>query len=238
MESVGCVHRLVVRDVDGKDECDYAVQVKASRCSAALTIACPPVITTDKYAQTVHLRESDSVAFEIPFKANPQPDVSWKYNNKDVVTSRHLSMDVIYNMTSLCLASVKVADSGTYTLTLQNEHGKVVLNIKVVVTGRPSAPQNLAVKRVTENSAILAWDAPRTDGGSAIKQYVIEKRDARRYGYTHVGSTRSCEFKVGRLVEGQEYTFQVSAENDVGVGQAAELTQAVTAKSPYCECEA
>ena len=233
VEAIGNVHKLIIKDVEGKDECDYSVHIKSSRSTANLSIACPPVITTEKYSETIQLREGDSVALEVPFKANPQPKVSWKYNGQDVVTSRRLAMDVIYNMTSVCLASVKTEDSGRYSLILNNEHGKVTLDINVKVTGRPSVPENLTFSKVTENSVTLTWDEPKTDGGSRIKQYVIEKRDTRRHGYTHVGSTRSREFKVGRLVEGQEHTFQVSAENDVGVGRAAELTQGVTAKSPY-----
>lgn len=136
-------------------------------------------------------------------------------------------------MTSLCIGHVKVNDSGRYNLVLENEHGKTSLTIKVHVTGRPSMPQDLHVDKVKENSVVLKWSPPETDGGAKVKGYVIEKRDAHRRTYTHVGSTKNTEFKVMRLVEGQEYTFQVSAENDVGVSEPAELTQGVTAKSPY-----
>ena len=39
--------------------------------------------------------------------------------------------------------------------------------------------------------------------------------------------------QVGRLVEGNQYVFQVSAENSVGVGEPAELSQSITTKSPF-----
>jgi titin len=142
-------------------------------------------------------------------------------------------MDIIRNMTSLCIGHVKVNDSGTYKLILENEHGKTTLNIKVKVVGRPSMPQNLHVENVKENSVTLKWTPPASDGGAKVKGYIIEKRDPFKRAYTHVGSTKSTDYKVMRLVEGQEYTFQVSAENDVGVSEPAELTQGVTAKSPY-----
>ncbi len=103
----------------------------------------------------------------------------------------------------------------------------------LLLTGRPSAPNDLKVTKVTERSATLQWRPPNKDGGSAIKQYVIEKRDTSRRTYTQVGTTQGCEFKVPHLSEGTEYVFQVSAENDVGLGEAAELYQGIVAKSPY-----
>ena len=39
----------------------------------------------------------------------------------------------------------------------------------------------------------------------------------------------------GRLVEGTQYTFQVSAENEIGVGEAAELAQGISTKSEFSE---
>ena len=192
------------------------------------------MIAIQKYtSKTIHLREGAFLKIEVPFKANPQPEVTWEFNRKPLVTSPRLSRDVIYNMTSIVLGSAKVTDSGTYTLTLRNEHGKVTLDVKVKVTGRPTVPRDLTVKKVTDSYAVLAWETPEQDGGSDITGYVIEKRDTRRMAYVHVGSTKSREFKVTRLVEGQEYTFQVSAENDVGVGPPAELVHAVTAKTEH-----
>jgi len=52
-----------------------------------------------------------------------------------------------------------------------------------------------------------------------------------------VGTTGDTgnEFRVIRLVAGNEYVLRVSAENEVGVGEPAELSQGITAKSPYCK---
>ena len=105
--------------------------------------------------------------------------------------------------------------------------------IILLKTGRPTEPRDLKVISVDESSVTLKWTPPASDGGSKVKNYIIEKRDVSRRTYTQVGSTASCEFKVTRLVQGNDYVFQVSAENDVGAGNAAELSQSITAKSPY-----
>ncbi|ELT96022.1 hypothetical protein CAPTEDRAFT_139799 [Capitella teleta] len=136
-------------------------------------------------------------------------------------------------MTSLSLGHVKLKDAGNYKLTLENSHGSVSLDVRVKVIGKPSPPQNLKVKEVTQNSVKLTWSPPAEDGGSSIISYHVEKRDPKRKMYTQVGETESCEFKVTRLFEGNEYVFQVTAENDIGIGEPAELSQGITPQSPY-----
>ena len=107
----------------------------------------------------------------------------------------------------------------------------------VVPAGRPSMPRSLTVTEVTDTSVSLRWSRPETDGGKPITRYVVEKRDPAKSTYIPVGTTSDTgsEFRVIRLVAGNEYVLRVSAENEVGVGEPAELSQGITAKSPYCK---
>jgi len=69
-----------------------------------------------------------------------------------------------------------------------------------------------------------------------IQQYVVEKRDMTRGGnWVQTGSVDGATTKhqVGKLIEGNEYLFRVVAENKIGTGPPAELSQPVTAKLPY-----
>ena len=104
-------------------------------------------------------------------------------------------------------------------------------------TGRPGMPRNLKVTEVTDNSVSLSWSTPQIDGGKPITRYVIEKREPSKSTYIPVGTTSpdTTQFRVIRLVAGSEYVLQVSAENEVGVGEPAELSQGITAKSPFSE---
>ena len=96
-------------------------------------------------------------------------------------------------------------------------------------------PRSLAVTEVTDTSVSLRWSRPETDGGKPITRYIVEKRDPAKSTYIPVGTTAdTCyEFRVIRLVAGNEYVLRVSAENEVGVGDPAELSHGITAKSPY-----
>ena len=94
----------------------------------------------------------------------------------------------------------------------------------------PSAPLNLRASHVTADSVTLDWTRPRSDGGSAITGYVIERRDPASNYWTRVGSTdqrAKTTHVVGGLRPGAECHLQVLAENDIGVSDPCTLSAPV-----------
>lgn len=81
------------------------------------------------------MKEGESTAIEVPFTANPQPEVRWTHNKNPVKPSKRLTLDSIRNMTSLCIGRVENEDAGNYVLTLENPYGKVSITVKIVVLG-------------------------------------------------------------------------------------------------------
>ncbi len=100
---------------------------------------------------------------------------------------------------------------------------------------KPSAPKNLKAPSVTETTVSLSWEVPDDNGGSDIMGYVVEKREASKRSWTAVSTVENLETVVESLTEGTKYMFRVAAQNEVGVGEFAELEQAVQAKSPHGE---
>lgn len=84
----------------------------------------------------------------------------------------------------------------------------------------------------------LRWEPPLADGGSEITNYIIEKRETSRANWALVTSNihgHITDCSVEKLIEGHEYQFRVSAENQYGVGDPV-MTDPVTVKNPYGEC--
>ena len=102
-------------------------------------------------------------------------------------------------------------------------------------SGRPSAPQLLEVSGVTEDSVMLSWLAPNSDGGSRIFRYIVEICDyVRAEGWIRVKEVDSSDILVAcveGLKEGKPYLFRVFAENEVGSGMAMELAEPVVPSS-------
>lgn len=87
---------------------------------------------------------------------------------------------------------------------------------------------------ISKISADLKWQAPSTDGGSPITNYVVEKRDVRRKAWQSVDTTvKELKYTVTPLNEGSLYVFRVAAENAVGMGEFCELEDAVLAKDTF-----
>lgn len=82
---------------------------------------------------------------------------------------------------------------------------------------------------------VLSWQPPTNTGGSEISAYIIEKRDAKRNTWTPVDKVTgiTLTYAVQKLLEGNQYYFRVSAENDIGTSEPVELREPVLAKCPY-----
>jgi len=80
---------------------------------------------------------------------------------------------------------------------------------------KPAPPTPPILSNATPTSVFVAWDAPSSDGGSAITSYLL-----RRYnGFTTTGSfkeywTGGLSYLVNDLTPGAVYTFVVYAKND------------------------
>ena len=96
----------------------------------------PPKFLEDR-EDILRLNVGQSTAIELPFSANPMPEVTWMYNGKPTMpNAKRIKHETIYGMTSMTMAKVIRSDSGDYKVTLENDHGSASLTIKVIVKGK------------------------------------------------------------------------------------------------------
>ena len=93
----------------------------------------------------------------------------------------------------------------------------------------PSAPRDVKVTVVTSLSVTLQWIPPANNGGAELTGYIIEKRLGTKHTWEKAATveTSVTEYTVENLKEKCAYYFRVSAENEVGVGEAASTEKAV-----------
>lgn len=88
-------------------------------------------------------------------------------------------------------------------------------------------------EHLTSDSCKLNWFFPEDDGGSAISNYVIEKREAERKAWTSLSYTLSRHSAVAHnLIVGKSYFFRVAAENSIGVGPFIHTAAEIVIKDP------
>ena len=102
---------------------------------------------------------------------------------------------------------------------------------------KPSPPQNPTARSVDKTHIDVTWEVPESDGGSPITQYVVEKKDVAKKNWTSGETVAASELKctLSKLVEGNDYLIRVSAENEIGRSEPAQIAEPVTAKLPFGE---
>merc|ERR1711899_722851 len=93
--------------------------------------------------------------------------------------------------------------------------------VKTAARGLPGSP-SVQVTAVTSKSTTLNWSPPINTGGE-LTGYLIEKRLSTTHKWEKVATvdTAVTQYTVENLKEKSEYYFRVSAENEVGAGEAA-----------------
>lgn len=103
-------------------------------------------------------------------------------------------------------------------------------------TGPPSAPVGpIQALSVTRDSVTLQWKRPKSDGGSPLTGYIVEKREGSRQSYVHVTRLSSDVniVNIPGLMEGHDYYFRVIAENRYGRSSPLESDMTITPKKIY-----
>jgi titin len=150
----GKVHKLTISKANVEDIGDYTATYSETTLwtSAKLSIAfAPQVLDVNKLRDRIVIKAGSSTVVEVPFAASPKPWVEWKYNDCCTLpdVQRFKVVDTVANMVCLSIATAVRGDSGTYTVSLENDLGKTDATVELVVQGRD---ENCCVKRTKVNT--------------------------------------------------------------------------------------
>lgn len=100
--------------------------------------------------------------------------------------------------------------------------------------GPPGIPHSV---ETNTDSITLSWTKPRSDGGSPITGYVLEKRKIGDDKWTRATNVTipGLTYRVTGLQENCEYEFRVAACNAAGQGSWSSNSDGIVARMPPCE---
>jgi len=152
---------------------------------------------------------------------------SWRQvvtSSQTTIEIRGLKKDSSYNFRVIARNSV----GNSEPFLIDETFTAAKADIPKSLPGMPS----VAVKDVTSRSVTLTWTPPSDTGGVHLLGYIIEKRISSSESWERVETVESsCRiFTVENLKEKSEYYFRVSAENEVGSGEA-HMTEKVSLKT-------
>lgn len=120
----------------------------------------------------------------------------------------------VIGSTSTLLGVAAVDGSATVSITDDPQ-------IFIAIT-RPDAPTAISATSGGNESSIITWSAPTSDGGSAITGYTVTAST----GQTCTSATTTCSM-VG-LTNGTAYTFTVKATNAIGISDVSSVSLLAT----------
>lgn len=101
----------------------------------------------------------------------------------------------------------------------------------------PTKPGTPEIVDYDNKSVDLKWDKPKSDGGSPIEKYIIEKKDKYKPDWEKAAEVPGdcTEAKVEDLKERGEYQFRIVAVNKAGLSPASDPSKMQIVKHKACE---
>ncbi len=157
--------------------------------------------------------KGQDVTLTVTFKAEAgsKPKVIWTFNGKEITASEKVVMSVSRKTTSMTLKAVEAADCGGYEVKVSNSVNEACAAFNLTIKDKPSPPRGPAgVEWNDDNHMILRWNAPESDGGSAITEYIVERREVGKKSWKQVGTTASSttSLEIRGLKKNCSYNFR------------------------------
>ncbi|WKY05591.1 hypothetical protein Q1695_006081 [Nippostrongylus brasiliensis] len=182
----------------------------------------------------LRIKAGTPLKLEVAFEGEPAPAARWKGNDVLLNDSPRAEVTTTPTSSELHIFSSVRGDTGLYTVTVENEHGKDKAQCTVTVLDVPAPPEGpLKVNEVHKEGCTLSWKPPADNGGTEILHYRVEKMDTSRGTWQEVGEFPECSAKVNKLIHGKEYQFRVMAVNLQGESKPLETTDPIIAKNEF-----
>ena len=235
-----------IKDLEEGENYEFRVTAKTISTVSAPSEVTSPVLVRQLLAEpdvevtgidskgTIEIRSGSDLILDCTIMGKPKPEIFWMKNEEPFRSFGE--SQTINNYANRSIVTIKNANrqtAGNFVISAKNTSGEKVQKIKVVVLDKPGTPENIKIAKVFATKLNISWDAPALDGGSAISNYVLEKRETSRPTWVIVSSSiMGTEFTVPKLIANHEYVFRISAENKFGIGPA-KTSNEVIAKNPF-----
>uniref|UniRef100_A0A7M4F6N7 Titin n=1 Tax=Crocodylus porosus TaxID=8502 RepID=A0A7M4F6N7_CROPO len=191
-------------------------------------IEAPKIMVDARYKDTIVLKAGEVFRLEADVSGRPPPTLTWTKDGKELEDTAKLEIKIVDFSTVLINKDSVRKDGGAYILTASNPGGFAKHIFQVKVLDRPGPPEGpLAVTEVTEEKCVLSWLPPLDDGGAKIDHYVVEKRSEK---WSTCATVKVTEATITGMIQGEEYSFRVSAQNEKGISDPRQLGIPVVAK--------
>lgn len=128
------VYTLTIKNATYERAGRYSVKVDSSETSTTLVVQGAPVIDEHQLPKSVDFEAHENLAFNIPFRAVPEPTAQCFFNGELLSLGARLQLDIVGDTVRFCRRKTNKNDSGEYMIKISNEFGEVtqtfIANVK------------------------------------------------------------------------------------------------------------
>ncbi|KAI4788997.1 hypothetical protein KUCAC02_035499, partial [Chaenocephalus aceratus] len=134
----------------------------------------------------------------------------------------------IMKLTTGLAYQFRVRAENKYGISEHIDSETVAVNLPYTVPEAPSTPE---ITAVTKETVTVAWNEPKSDGGSHVFGYHLQMKDRNSILWQKVNKMviRAAHYKVTDISAGLIYEFKVAAENAAGNSPFSQVSDAVLA---------
>uniref|UniRef100_A0A8C7VU44 Myosin binding protein C3 n=1 Tax=Oncorhynchus mykiss TaxID=8022 RepID=A0A8C7VU44_ONCMY len=259
---IGRIHKLTIDDVKPEDQGDYTFVPEgyAFNLSAKLNFLgtftitpChvkidyvprqdPPKIHLDCMGHTsdstIMVVAGNKLRLDVPITGDPAPTVVWTKGEKvKLLGDGRLHVESTKGHCIFTIEGADKQDEGLYSVIVRNPAGEDKADINVKVVDAPDPPSAPRILSVGEDSCVVQWDPPKSDGGNPIIGYVLERKKKKSYRWMRLNFDPYTDttYEAKRMIEGVEYEMRVYAVNAIGMSCHSAASQPFIPVAPTSE---
>jgi peptidoglycan hydrolase-like protein with peptidoglycan-binding domain len=168
--------------------------------------------------------------------------LSWNVSNASsvLISGNNLTFSTT---TASGITSITPNATGTliYTLSAASGNGTTTATTSVNVAAAPTISTSTAPRSLLatsgDTSVLLSWQAPASDGGSSLTEYLIDQRFTGSSTFQQVATTSPSVTTntISSLTNGTSYDFEVFAVNGVGTSSASNIVSSTPTLTYYVD---
>ncbi|XP_035745631.1 immunoglobulin-like and fibronectin type III domain-containing protein 1 [Egretta garzetta] len=192
---------------------------------AALPVVSPRLLIDDTVKNFLVIKAGNTIRVNIPFEASPDPVVTWLKDGLPL--PNRATINTKDGTTQLLIGEAEFADSGIYTVELQNALGKSEkFSFQVQVTDIPQSPGPIQLEEKVPNTVTVTWEPSASEKWENNLYYTVLKRESQKGLWHVVGDLiYTNKFTFTKLIPGRDYYFRVVAKNYLGASGPSETAQ-------------
>ncbi|XP_060723245.1 immunoglobulin-like and fibronectin type III domain-containing protein 1 [Tachysurus vachellii] len=224
------------------DEKRFAANISNSQ--ATITDGDVPRFDSDelhKFSKPVVVKAGQNATFKMTFPPQDSLEIKWFKDGSKLMDGGGVKVVKEPNNSRLQIKDCLQSDAGEIKIQLKNLSGTAEAISQLIVLDRPSAPKGPAELLECTSSVIeLKWNPPSNDGGSPVKNYIIERQHTGQSVWKKLGDVSAdwLKFRDRNVCHGKRYVYRIYAENSEGIGDPLETDNIMAGALVFPDCPA